>query len=719
MSLKNKLKLKINISTRLLAYFLVVSIIPIFILALSSAFIIDSSLNQRMTADLNIKSEFFWQKYNEDLSNLGKYKLKDVFYNEKVRKNFDFVIIYDLNKNILFRYIPDEEKIIKNIKNVQKPSADNFNEFETKLNNNNFSSAILNSNDINTLKLTDNNILRANKALFVNYCVKKIIINNKDCYAVIGKLPDSNLIDEGFAEKDIVWFIEKSGDILFSNIMVNNFSKESSHFFKIYSVKVNNQSYSSIAFPLKDNRENIIAKLVIAIPKLNFDEVKEKNRLIILKIALLVSLGGIALAYALARTITTPIKRISEAVTEIESGNFKTKVEIKSNDELGLLANSFNNMAENLDERTEKILAFNELLINQNNKIEAILNSSADGILTINSQGEIIGINSKISEWTGFNESQLKNQIFYEIINFQDDRNYPIEYLNQIKDFKEFSKYFPNSYINNDLTGEKLSIDISYSEILNEREQNNKSYVLILRDITKRKELDRLKEDFVATLTHDLKVPLLANVQTFDHLIKGFYGNLSQQQNFIIEQMISSNKDLLKMVNIILDSYKYEAGKYNLVKKNFNLAKLIKESISEISSLLTEKELQLNLNNYNDIQIYADKHEIKRVILNLLSNAIKYTNNDGKIEINLFVEKEKNIIKFSIKDNGIGISENSLNNLFDRYSKGGKTLRKVGTGLGLYLSKQIIEAHGGKIWVESTKDTGSTFHFSLPFYVKD
>jgi len=133
----------------------------------------------------------------------------------------------------------------------------------------------------------------------------------------------------------------------------------------------------------------------------------------------------------------------------------------------------------------------------------------------------------------------------------------------------------------------------------------------------------------------------------------------------------------------------------------------------DLKSLYEKKNLEVSFTADNEkTETIVDRQEIKRVIINLLGNAIAYTMDGGKIEI-FIVEKEDQVI-VRVKDTGIGISEDMMKNLFKKYSKGNKTLRKIGTGLGLYLSKYIVDAHGGKIWVESKENQGSSFYFSLP-----
>lgn len=223
----------------------------------------------------------------------------------------------------------------------------------------------------------------------------------------------------------------------------------------------------------------------------------------------------------------------------------------------------------------------------------------------------------------------------------------------------------------------------------------------------------RMQEDFTATLTHDMRVPLLGEKKALDLLINDDRFELSEMQKILVENMVSSNNDLLKLVNTLLDTYKLEAGKYKLEIHECNLNDLITQIINEIKPLADEKEQELAFNEeIRDLIIKIDSHEIKRVIRNLLSNSIKFTQTKGKIQVNLY-PKGKNII-ISIADNGKGITEAAKAHLFERYASGAKKLKKVGTGLGLYLSYRIILAHGGDITVESEIDKGSVFNVSLP-----
>lgn len=223
----------------------------------------------------------------------------------------------------------------------------------------------------------------------------------------------------------------------------------------------------------------------------------------------------------------------------------------------------------------------------------------------------------------------------------------------------------------------------------------------------------RMQEDFIATLTHDMRVPILAEQKALDLIVNDDRFKLSDDQQTLIDNMISSNKDLLRLVNNLLDTYKLEAGKYKLDIADHNILNTLEESINELIPLAKENNQTIELISETEHHsVRFDRSEIKRVIRNLLSNAIKFSPQNTQITAKLY-EDEKNII-FSFQDNGKGMTEEEIMQLFQRYASGAKKLKKVGTGLGLYLSYCIILAHNGKIWVESQLNKGSTFYVAIP-----
>lgn len=266
---------------------------------------------------------------------------------------------------------------------------------------------------------------------------------------------------------------------------------------------------------------------------------------------------------------------------------------------------------------------------------------------------------------------------------------------------------------NNELRKLSLNINRMITSLQERNKKINDYQKELLRDIKKLKELDQIREDFSATLAHDLKIPILAEKNTLQFFLKGVFGEITGKQKEALENMLESNKDLLSLVNTLLDVYKYDAVPTELKKEPTDIKALISECLNEISSLAVKSNHILENNIKDKIPALSiDRNEIKRVVLNLLNNAITYTQPGGTVSVDYGVRDTEVVIK--IKDNGKGISEADIEKIFDRYFSKDIKFRKVGTGLGLYLSKRIIEAHNGKIWAESVLDAGSTFFFSLP-----
>ena len=250
-------------------------------------------------------------------------------------------------------------------------------------------------------------------------------------------------------------------------------------------------------------------------------------------------------------------------------------------------------------------------------------------------------------------------------------------------------------------------------EKYSEKFDDNGKYIVILKDVTKDNELQAQKDNFIATLTHDLKTPVRADIMSLELLLKGKFGELTVPQTEILSEMLNSNKFMMNMLDTLLAKYKYENGGVELLKTDFELNKFIKDVARELKCLFEEKQIKCELDfETEEIKIHADKIELKRALSNFISNAIKFNHRGGFVKISTF--KCENVVKIIVQDNGIGMSKDKLEHIFDKYVSYAKRFRQLGTGLGLYVAKKIIEAHGGKITVFSKVNEGSTFTIELP-----
>ncbi|MEW5819246.1 MAG: HAMP domain-containing sensor histidine kinase [Cyanobacteriota bacterium] len=227
------------------------------------------------------------------------------------------------------------------------------------------------------------------------------------------------------------------------------------------------------------------------------------------------------------------------------------------------------------------------------------------------------------------------------------------------------------------------------------------------------KEKEQLKESFITNLTHDLRTPLLAEQRTFDIMLEQLKETSNSKLEEILQGLQNNNEHLLNMVNLLLETYQFEEGKLNLDMSSINIKELMEQCIVQLNSIAKGKNilLQSNLNEKLPLVI-ADYNYLKRIFLNLIINAIENIPKGSVVEVFASVNNEH--LEINIKDNGPGISEDISKHLFDRYFAGKKTERKIGSGLGLYICKKFIEAHGGSIRVDSVEGKYSNFIVSIP-----
>ncbi len=226
---------------------------------------------------------------------------------------------------------------------------------------------------------------------------------------------------------------------------------------------------------------------------------------------------------------------------------------------------------------------------------------------------------------------------------------------------------------------------------------------------------NRLKSEFLATMSHELRTPLNAIIGFSEVLRDEVIGPLHKEQKECLDDIRSSGQHLLSMINNILDFSKIEAGKFDLTYEEFSLGETINEVLKAISEFSSKKGISVHTQFHPGIPpIIADKEKFKQIMFNLLSNAVKFTSENGRVTIN--AEPVEQYVQIGVSDTGIGIKSEDIDKLFKLFLQldGTYSRRYEGTGLGLILTKHLVELQGGKIWVESEYGKGSTFTFTLP-----
>ena len=236
--------------------------------------------------------------------------------------------------------------------------------------------------------------------------------------------------------------------------------------------------------------------------------------------------------------------------------------------------------------------------------------------------------------------------------------------------------------------------------------------MMISEYIEKEKQTQNIKQDFISSLAHDLKVPIIAQDNTYDLFLNNSFGELTDIQKSAIKNLKISNNDLKNLIADLLDAHKLDKQQLTLNIENININKLINETINQNKSILTIKEKEIIFNYGEEIEYPLDSFLIKRVLNNLISNAIFYGKNSKNITIELAKTQYEIII--SVIDEGDGIKEEDINNIFTKYYTSAKKYSNIGVGLGLYIANKIVLAHNGKIEAKNNPDKGACFSIVLP-----
>ncbi len=385
---------------------------------------------------------------------------------------------------------------------------------------------------------------------------------------------------------------------------------------------------------------------------------------------------------------------VTNTVNSVRYGNLSTKIEEISHPTYQNVTNSINRMVDTLNDREKMIIEYQTELMRQNKLLESVINSLSDGILIVNEKGVILRATPKISTWFGIKGSDLIGKNIFDYIQIAE--NIGIE---KLKNYDVFIKHSPAN--NFSISSVKLSLD-----------DNKKRYVLLITDVTNERELEKLKEDFVATLTHDLKVPIVAETNMLNFFLDEKFGAINDKQKFALLNMKKSNKELVDLVQILLETYKMKEQGIKLFKENILLNGFLTDVIDEMQPIAVNAGLKINFTPKRDIKVYADPLQLERVIKNLISNAISHSNTSENIDIK--TGELPGFITISVIDYGQGIPQDEIKLIFNKYYSAAKKFRKIGTGLGLYLSQQIIQSHGGEIIVDSEENVRTEFCVKLP-----
>ncbi len=382
---------------------------------------------------------------------------------------------------------------------------------------------------------------------------------------------------------------------------------------------------------------------------------------------------------------------INNIITSVRYGNLSARVENSIHPEMKNISESVNRMIETLNDREQMIVEYQSELTGQYKLLAALFNSLSDGVLVLDEKYVILRANAKIKKW--FKTEDFIGKSIFDYIKTPDDKN-----IIDLKSDELFIKGIKDLYFR-----------ASVRQI--KGKEHDDKYMLVITNYTNQREIDSLKEDFVATLTHDLKVPIIAESNMLEFFLQEKFGTLNDKQKEALENMKASNKELLDLVQIVLETYRLKEDEIDLNLEKISVKKFLNIVADEMTYIAQKTNNKIVVIVPEDYDIKIDFLHFKRVLKNLVNNAILYGKSNTNIEIMAKITNDNSQI--TVKDYGKGISPEDIEKIFNKYFSASKKFRKIGTGLGLYLSRKIVEAHGGKLGVESQEGEYTKFYIDM------
>jgi PAS domain S-box-containing protein len=414
------------------------------------------------------------------------------------------------------------------------------------------------------------------------------------------------------------------------------------------------------------------------------------------------TVGG---AFFFARHLTRPIRALMRSADNIAQGDFSTVVEVNTHDELQDLANAFNRMCEDMRRFSEVRV---DELVAEKAKTEGIIFSSNDGIILTDQEGQAQLVNPKAKSILGLSEDSRDDLSGRPIWSFVKDDRLAIVLRESIEGDR------PKGAREVNLSAERVRCFYSVNvTLVNAPDGTGTSYwiVIQLRNITAEKELDQLKDDFLQSLTHDLRSPMTAIRGYLQVLSEEMAGPITPEQKKMLHIMENASTKLLHIVSNLLDTAKMSAGKLRVNLAETNLRQLLPNTVELFHTEAAKKKITLTLDMPEEMSlIKLDPSLLERVIINLVGNAIKFTPDGGFVTVKFAEFADR--IQGQVIDTGAGMPPEFMGRIFKKFEQVSGT--RGGTGLGLAICKYIVDAHYGEIQVRSKPGEGTVFTFTLP-----
>jgi two-component system sensor histidine kinase VicK len=416
--------------------------------------------------------------------------------------------------------------------------------------------------------------------------------------------------------------------------------------------------------------------------------------------SLIAAFISIIVAVLIARSITQPIGEMREQAIRIARGDYSRKVKVHGQDELGQLADTFNQLAERIEEAQDTMEA-------ERNRLDSVLSHMTDGVVATDRRGKVITINDMALSLLDLKNEEAIGQSILTLLDIEEE--YTLRKL-----LENPSEMILDRSDETENTQMILRVDFS---MIRRESGFISGLVAVLHDVTEQEKNERDRREFVSNVSHELRTPLTSMRSYIEALSEGAWREEEIAPNFLKVTLDETDR-MIRMINDLLSLSRMDAGNTPLQLEYVNFNELINFVLDRFDMMVVNQEKKYQIVReftQRDLWVEIDTDKIIQVIDNIMNNAIKYSPDGGTITCRL-LETHNNIV-LSISDQGLGIPKKDLNRVFERFYRVDKARARAqgGTGLGLAISKEVIKSHGGSIWAESKEGQGSTFYISLPY----
>jgi len=490
-------------------------------------------------------------------------------------------------------------------------------------------------------------------------------------------------------------------------------------------VEIEGSTHRTSFLPILNSKGNLIGSLSVAVDMASYRNIREESDRNILASAFVAIILSFVIAFFVSRRLAEPLRRLARGVTMIEAGDLNQQVEVDSADEVGQLSRSFNSMAKALADRdstivakTEALQQLNELLEKKFEErtirlqlememLETILTSMAEGMVVTDRENRIIQFNPAAQKYLDIVPHRVMGRKLSELTT--NDGFAQLEQLTS--DAENNLQNLPQGEAHIVVNGRNLQVSLSK---LIDSDDSKVGIIMSIRGVTPEEEVDRMKADFISTVSHELKTPLTSIKGALQYIMNKSKWLTSTERELLTVCQRNTDR-LIRLITDILDISKIEAGKVEFVYEPQSVNELITSAINEIKGFAIGKGITvINDSSGNLPPVFCDKERLAQVLSNLLSNAVKFSPENKIIMVQ--ATRSGNFILISVIDNGREIQWADRKKLFRKFQQLERDDMgsRGGTGLGLAICKEIVDRHHGKIYYETGESGGNVFSFSVP-----